>query len=188
MPRCLRPWLRFAGMAALAAYLTGCSLDLVRPPARTRLHAIGTSPVGMVSEYLVAWQRRDPERVGNTLDSAYVGTSTDATPGSFSVASFTRATEIDAVRHMSRDTTITQISVQIPYSALRRVAGTGSSPGWATVQVAGGRVVVWRSSVTSWIGRWDTMEFQLKPRIPFREFPDDTLWTIVRWTEARSTT
>jgi hypothetical protein len=133
---------------------------------------------------MIAWGNRDTLGVAAILDPAYVGTSTDATSGSFQVASFTRDVEIEIVRNLARDPAIIAVTVQLP-SNMARTSEATDPPGWATMRLVGGSVRV-DAATRTWVAQWDSMEFKLRPKSPAPGSMTDTLWSVVRWTETRS--
>jgi hypothetical protein len=143
-----------------------------------------TTPEFAVRLYARAWERRDSVGIAAILDPAYVGTSTDATSGSFQVASFLRETEIEIVRNMARDPEIVGIRVDLPENMIR-TSDRADPAGWATIRLVGGSVRVDADTAT-WVAQWDSMEFKLRPTSPAPGSRTDTLWSVVRWTESRS--
>lgn len=144
------------------------------------------SPQNTLKNLISAYTWRDSVETGVVYDGDYQGTSANPSAPT-PVSTFTRADEIRHVGRLKLDANIVSVFVDLGSPTTWQVLDGNASdpPGWKVIQIASQTVQIEDiSTFTTWVSRNNLIEYTFKPdSIPGAPAAEDTVWSVVRWTE-----
>lgn len=176
-------------LVLLLAIGPSCGKDKKNPvaPGPSPGPTVLGTPQAVLTRLRTSYENRDTLAYVSCFEADYQGASYDTsdTPG-FQLGAFTLADEVAHIRALALNPNVTSVSLvlALPGSWTRTtVAGPGSET-WAQITIYNPWVQIVEGQYVSEIAPNETFEFQFRPTTPAPTSPTDTLWGIVRWTEA----